>query len=284
MRGGGRLAVLVAAAWIATSCGREIDSRPAAASVGEEEMAVGAATDDAGAGLTASPSAPGSYRTHLYTERDADVHALFDTDEGAEASYVRAIHVDVGRSVGAGQVLAVLEDARQNLAVEAARARADQARAESERAKQLLEEEVIPRAEHEALVNAARVADAELRRAELEWSRTRVRAPFAGVVARRYVRVGQRVEPDMPLFRVTALAPLRARLLVPERQAGAFRPGGSARVRGVDGVEADGRVVLVSPTVDPGSGTREVVVELSAPKGLLPGAEVVVEPIAREVE
>jgi RND family efflux transporter MFP subunit len=269
------------------ACGREIDSRPDESdrvNVRAAPSETGATPSETGASEdSASPPGANGYRTHLYTEADADVHALFEPD-GPEASSVRAVYVDVGRRVGRGQVLALLENTREALAVEAAGARADEARAQAERARQLLEQELVPRAEHESLTNSLRVAEAELRQAQLELARTRVRAPFAGVVARRYIRVGQRIEPGTPLFRITALAPLRARVLVPERQAGAFRPGASVRVTGVDGVSGDGRIVLLSPTVDPASGTREVVVELVTPSGFLPGAEVIVEPHAEEAE
>jgi RND family efflux transporter MFP subunit len=270
-----------AALIFAVACGREIDSRPDAS---ERAGAGRAAPSEAGASENLdSPRVAGGYRTHLYTEADADVYALFDPD-GPEAAAVRTVYVDVGRRVGAGQVLALLEDTRAALAVEAARARADEARAQAERAQQLLEQELVPRAEYESLANLQRVAEAELKQAQHELARTRIRAPFAGVVARRYVRVGQRVEPGTPLFRITALAPLRARLLVPEREAIAFRPGAPARVTGVDSVSGEARIVLLSPTVDPASGTREVVVELIATSGFLPGAEVIVEPQAPEDE
>ena len=51
---------------------------------------------------------------------------------------------------------------------------------------------------------------------------------------------------------------------------------------GVDGVRAEARVLLVGPTVDPGSGTREVILEVAEPGGFLPGAAAVAEPVRPE--
>src|SRR5262249_57485337 len=52
---------------------------------------------------------------------------------------------------------------------------------------------------------------------ELELEKTRITAPFDGVVARRYIRVGQSVSRSDRLFWVTAVAPLRIRVTLPEK-------------------------------------------------------------------
>jgi multidrug efflux pump subunit AcrA (membrane-fusion protein) len=80
------------------------------------------------------------------------------------------------------------------------------------------------------------------------------------------------------------MSPLRARVLVPERESDVFRRGAPVIATGLDGVQAGGRVVRVGPTVDPASGTREVVVELARTGDLVPGAEVVVRPAAEPAE
>ncbi len=103
------------------------------------------------------------------------------------------------------------------------------------------------------------------------------------MVARRYIRVGELVREGTPLFRVTAMSPLRARVLVPESEAATFRIGAPVRVRDARGREATARVVVMGPTVDPASGTREVVVELAEPDGFRPGASVRIEPLQGEV-
>ena len=68
----------------------------------------------------------------------------------------------------------------------------------------------------ELLVNAQ---DTE-RSLELELEKTRIRAPFEGIVARRYVREGQKVAIGDRLFWVTAEGPLRMKFTLPERFLG----------------------------------------------------------------
>ncbi len=109
-----------------------------------------------------------------------------------------------------------------------------------------------------------------------------MRAPFAGVVSRRYVRVGDIVDDETPLFRVTAMAPLRARLLVPESEVASFGVGATVTITAADGTMGTARVIIVGPTIDPGSGTREVVVELAEAGDFRPGASVVAELVDEE--
>jgi RND family efflux transporter MFP subunit len=268
---------LLGIAWLVLGCGKKIESQPAEAPLAVGSMdALGqtAAKNDHG-------SKVGRYRSHLYSEHDADVHTYIDElISGTDATMVRSISVEIGDRVNEGQMLAQLEDRHVSLAVTAAQARADEARAKAARTKQLLDREVAAPAEYETLVNLQRVAEAELGRVQLELARAQIRAPFSGVVSRRYVTLGQRVMNDTPLFRVTAMSPLRARFLISEGDMLGFEIGSTILLTAVDGATVEGKVVRVSPTIDPASGTREVIVEITETGELLPGAEVLATPTA----
>lgn len=257
---------LVLAAALA-ACAREIESST------EEEAADGRRTALAAAAPAEGPE--DAYPANLYSERDADVHARIDDDLfPLGAAPVTTIHAELGDRVSAGQLLAGLEDDEAAVALEEAQAEADAARATYERTKALHERQVVSQAEYEDALFTHRRAQAALRRAQLNLARTQIRAPFAGMVSRRYVRVGDLAEPGKPLFRVTALAPLRARLLVPEAEAAPFRPGAVVRLTGPGGLSTDAPVILVGPTVDAASGVREVIVELKGAEAFTPGTAV----------
>ncbi len=117
------------------------------------------------------------------------------------------------------------------------------------------------------------VAQGTLHSLELEIEKTHIKAPFDGVVARRYIRNGQKVSKDERLFWVTAMAPLRVQFTLPERYAGRLKRGDAVNVTSLGGQgEYPAKVIQVSPVVDPASGTIEVLAELSGtPKGLQPG-------------
>jgi membrane fusion protein, multidrug efflux system len=122
-------------------------------------------------------------------------------------------------------------------------------------------------------------AEANLKALELELEKTRIVAPFSGVVARRYVRAGQRVAASDKLFWVTATEPLLLRFSVPEGYAAKIKRGQSVTVLAPAASSGEFRaaITMVSPVVDPGSGTIDVQAKLISPTaGLLPGMTAIV--------
>jgi RND family efflux transporter MFP subunit len=134
-----------------------------------------------------------------------------------------------------------------------------------------------------AVVERNRAAVREL---EVQLEQTRVRAPFGGVVARRYLRSGQNVTKNEKCFRVSQLGPLLVRFQVLETSSRHPHPGETVEVR----VLRDNRHILtariqrVSTTVDPASGSYDVTAQLIGPnlKDLRPGmaVRVVWKPVA----
>jgi RND family efflux transporter MFP subunit len=213
--------------------------------------------------------ASGSYQTVLYSEHDVMVVARTD-------GVVRTIGVELGDGVEADQELARLDDDSQQAAVAAATAAADYARKEHGRLVELRKHQAVTQADLDRALYQLQSAEAALNQAQVALEHTRVRAPFAGAVAHRYVRVGQRVAQGDTLFRVTARRPLRARVQVGELQAVGLHVGNRASVRGVDGTTVEGAITRVAPAVDPASGTVEVIVDVPHPGDLRPGSSVVV--------
>lgn len=255
-----------------------------AVSAGCTEEVQSGGVDEPGRSSTREPgpaSAAGAgsdvHRTQVYSERDAVLYSRLGRDGSGSGVPVDSIEARVGDRVETGEVLAVLEDDEARLAVQEARAPYEAAAAEVERLETLHERDAASTAELERARFEMQRRKAALDRAELTLRRTRIRAPFAGVVSERSVRVGQHVTPDMPLFRVTRLSPLRARLQLPEGHPRQLGPGSTVTVRGLDGDTAAAEVVTVGPTIDAASGTREVVVELLDGEGFEPGATVSVQ-------
>ncbi|HXE76102.1 MAG TPA: efflux RND transporter periplasmic adaptor subunit [Candidatus Xenobia bacterium] len=124
-------------------------------------------------------------------------------------------------------------------------------------------------------------AQAEVKELEAQLEKTRIRAPFAGLVARRYIRVGQTVlkdDKDDRCFRVSALRPLQVRFLVSEMTGRRPRPGELVNVVPASDSQRvyPARITRVSPTVDPGSGSYDVTAVLvgSTLSELRPGMSV----------
>ena len=114
-------------------------------------------------------------------------------------------------------------------------------------------------------------AKEEERSLELELEKTKVTAPFDGLIARRYAREGQNVAKGDRLFWVTAEAPLLVRFALPEKLFGKMHAGQQVEVTSADVADEKhvAKVKEVSPVVDPSSGTFEVLVELVGERGAL---------------
>src|ERR1700675_545451 len=110
-----------------------------------------------------------------------------------------------------------------------------------------------------------------LRSLELELEKTRITAPFDGVVARRYLHVGQEVAKNDRLFWTSAVAPLRVKFALPEAYLGRVRKGTELIVvpSATPGEIHQARVLMVSPVVDPSSDTIDVTAELQGPSASL---------------
>ncbi|HUR37441.1 MAG TPA: efflux RND transporter periplasmic adaptor subunit [Terriglobales bacterium] len=124
-----------------------------------------------------------------------------------------------------------------------------------------------------------KTARSVLRSLELELEKTRVTAPFSGVVARRYVRGGQSVKSNDRLFWVTATDPLNVHFTLPDSFLGKISVGSAVTVMSQQAPEmkVSAKVKTVSPVADPSSGTIEVLAELSsAPAAMMPGTNAVV--------
>lgn len=215
---------------------------------------------------------------------------------------VARIMAEPGTRVKRGQILGTLDDRQINADLEAARAKtrsieADKKNWESEakvlesdyeRAQKMWDAQLITKEqlEHakfkaesdqwdvkrvqELLANA----QATQRSLQLELEKTSIRAPFEGLVARRYVRAGQRVALGDRLFWVTATAPLQVRFTLPEKFLGRVKTGLELGLTSPDlpSERHKARIIQLSPVVDPSSGTIDVVAEVIGPaQELRPG-------------
>ena len=193
---------------------------------------------------------------------------------------IDSIQADRGDTVRKGQALATLDQREFQLDLRAAEETLAVSRADLKRHEELRRLNLTSEAEFEQKRSRHELAVVELERARLVIDRSVVRAPFDGIVVDRYARVGEKflLEENKPLFKVMALEPLLARAYLPGKALQTVRVGQEVSVTSSDFPEARsaGRVSFVSPVLDPGSGTVQVLVKVRRdPKGILrPGMAV----------
>jgi membrane fusion protein (multidrug efflux system) len=231
----------------------------------------------------------------LIVEHQVDVTAQRD-------GVVSSISSEAGTRVKTGTALAHLDDRQLSANLEAVRAKtrsiaadlknweaeakvleADYVRAQRLWDLKLIAEEQLEHAKYKAesdqwdiqrvkeLLNNSKEEERSL---ELEVEKTRIAAPFNGLVARRYVRAGQAVAKGDRLFWVTAEGPLRMRFTLPEKFVGHLKKGQELALTSPDVPQEKHTVKImeISPVVDPSSGTIEILAELTGPAGnLRPG-------------
>ncbi|MEP6687934.1 MAG: efflux RND transporter periplasmic adaptor subunit [Gemmatimonadales bacterium] len=258
----------IVAATLLTACGDGAADRSATAGATLPDS-VGAPPATLLTADTATIDAPLSLPAQLYVEHDAVVFAR-------SAGVVESVLVDLGQRVGSDQVLATLERTDQTIALDQAHQRNDNAHQRVERQRALKTAGVVTQADSEQVEFEYREAGLALRKAQREYDLTRIHAPFGGVVTSRSARIGRLVSAGDSLFQVTALAPVLARVRVPETSAFGLAVGSSARVTGARGEAATARVVRASPVIDAASGTREVILQLVSGARLTPGSNVTV--------
>ncbi len=267
----------------------------------QKSMEVSAAPAPSGAPapapLASIPAVDNSFTVSgpLTVEHQLDVLAQRD-------GMIAELKSEAGARVQAGDLLAQLDDRQVVADLEAARAKtrsieadlkaweaeAKVLQSDFDRAQKMWDAHLITR---EAFEHAKFKAEADQfdvqrvselllnaketqRSLELELDKTQIRAPFSGLVARRYVRQGQQVAKGDRVFWVTAEGPLRMRFTVPEKFIGALKVGQqfALTVSDFPGQEHKARVVELSPIVDPTSGTFDGMVEvMGAPGPLRPG-------------
>ncbi len=133
-----------------------------------------------------------------------------------------------------------------------------------------------------AQVEAAR-GRREAAEAQLDYSR--ITSPIDGVVTDRPLYPGEMASPGTPLLTVMDISTVVARASVPAGELRYCKVGDAARIASNDsGTEAQGKVTVVSPALDPNSTTAEVWVSAANPaERLKPGATVQVGIVAETV-
>ncbi len=108
---------------------------------------------------------------------------------------------------------------------------------------------------------------AGIRELQLQLDQTVIRAPFSGVVARRYLRQGQNVTKDEKCFRVSQLSPLLVQFQVPETSGHRPRSGETVQVALANepGQVYTARIVKLSPMLDASSDSYDITAQLVNP-------------------
>jgi membrane fusion protein, multidrug efflux system len=127
-----------------------------------------------------------------------------------------------GNAVKAGQPLLQIEPAPFEVAVRATRAAWDTAKANADRAEQLIRQGFVTQQDFRGARNAAEQADAAYAQAKINLSYTDIHAPIAGRTGSLTVKAGNVVAPTDPaaLVTINQMKPIDVRFSIPQQRGG----------------------------------------------------------------
>jgi RND family efflux transporter MFP subunit len=223
-----------------------------------------------------------------------------DVNPKIQGRIVRIL-VDTGQAVSRGALIAEVEDDEIKQQVERSKAaiavvdasiaqreaELNNARAELDRKRQLVESGLLSRIELDSLETRYRVAqsqlelaraqrrqsEAEQRELTIRQSQTKVYSPINGIIAKRHVDIGAMASASTPVVTVVSLSPMVIEAKASERDIARIKRGAQVAVTvdSLPGQKFTGRVMRISPLLDPQTRNGLIEIEIPNRNGVLKG-------------
>ncbi len=179
---------------------------------------------------------------------------------------LETVPLAVGERVDADALLARIAMDDRQARLREARANLRQKREAFEAQQRLREEGHESELNLEAARAALASAKAAVERIETDIARTRIRAPFAGVIDRRHLAAGDLVSPGSPVVTLVDNNPLKVQVHISEKNVGEVTEGDSAEVTLLaSGDTLTGTITSIAPRAESGTRTHRAEITLTAP-------------------
>jgi len=186
---------------------------------------------------------------------------------------VETLLAEEGDHVVAGDPLLKVDNDEYRFRLEQAVAATANLQSRYDRLEMMMKEELTTEEEFQSIRSELASAEADEGLARLALSYTTVTAPFSGRVTSRLVDVGQNLTVGDPVMVMADFDPLLARVHVPSREFNKLQQNQAVNlVLDSSGARLAGRIMLISPVIDPTSGTIKLTIEVpDYPAGTRPG-------------
>ena len=228
--------------------------------------------------------------THPDTGKSREFTAVVDAARKADLSFkvsgeIVKVFVKQGDDVRSGKVLAKLDDTDINVQLGEAESSFEKAQADFSRAQTLIQSNTISKSDFDQVKANFNTASAALRAVQNNLAYTELKAPFNGVVARKYVENFEEVNAKEPVFALHDLSKIHLKIDIPESIMVQARPDNPPKLTAYFEAIPDASFPLsigeVSTAPDEATKTYEVTLVMEIPKNrnILPGmtARVVAE-------
>jgi membrane fusion protein (multidrug efflux system) len=165
---------------------------------------------------------------------------------------LKEIHFTEGQPIEKGALLFSLDDSVYRAQLADAEAKLKLAEQTYKRTSQLFSNKYATAQSADEAVSNLAVAKAAVELASVQLDKTRIVAPFSGIVGLRKVSVGEYITAGKALVNLEAIDPVKADFRVPEKFLPAIKVGQNIRIS-VDafpGETFDGKVYAIDPRID----------------------------------
>jgi membrane fusion protein (multidrug efflux system) len=203
---------------------------------------------------------------HLEAEAEVKVYSR-------TANLVAELLVEEGDRVVKDQVLVRLEDTDQRLAYKKTQSQLAQSAAEFARTERMFQEALVPQKEYDDQKGRLEQLKISLEEAARQLDFTEIKAPIAGTITTRLVKLGDQVNGNQHLFDIVDFDSIVARVYVAESHLAHLKLDQTVRIiaKSLNDKSFTGYVKRIAPVVDKNSGTVKVTLGLRDRGELRPG-------------
>ncbi|MCG6963241.1 MAG: efflux RND transporter periplasmic adaptor subunit [Acidobacteria bacterium] len=272
----------LSAVLMVSACGSKSDANGPASHGGRGAARHGSPAGRDGRAPAAAPAAAVPVRVVPVVRRDVssylETNGVLEAENEVDvvariAGPITELEAEEGMKVKKGTLLARIDDREAKAEADVASVNRDEAKLAFDRTKTSYEQQLVSREAYDSALSKLKATEAQFESAQLKLDYTHIRAPFDGLVVKRYVKLAANVSVNTPLFRVSNFTPLLCPIQVPEKELSNLRVGQRA-VLHVDAYGDDpfpASVLRISPVVDPSTGTLTVTLQANARDKLRPG-------------
>lgn len=154
------------------------------------------------------------------------------------------------------------------------------------RQRKLLEKDAISQEEYDNALNKLNTTAADIKLLEAQLDKTRITAPFDGIIGLRHVSEGAYISPNLVITTLYNISPVKVEFAIPGRYSTQVMPGKLIRFTIENDLKIfEGKVYAIEPRID--SDTRTLKIRALADNrsgSLLPGQFVKVELILQSLD
>ena len=171
------------------------------------------------------------------------------------AGRIETIHVEEGTPVKKGALLISIDDRVYAAQLKQAEAAANLGRVNYERAKLLKEKGAGTVSNFDTMQAALSVAQAQVDLARATLDKTKITAPFDGMMGLRHVSPGDIVSPGQELAGFQSINPMKAEFTLPENATGAVGTGQAVDIQldALPGQSFTGKIYAIDPQINESS-------------------------------